>query len=89
MSAKTFLIADDDEQFRHLLEDILVKIYADDTVTILHAATGKEAISIFEDRTNKKEFIDVVITDYAMPEATGSDVIDYVIKEESDADNCR
>jgi YesN/AraC family two-component response regulator len=54
-----------------------------------HAATGKEAISIFEDRTNKKEFIDVVITDYAMPEATGSDVIDHVIKEESDADNCR
>ncbi len=81
MNTKSFLIADDDEQFQHLLEDILVKIYSDDTVTVLHAATGTEAVSIFEDRTENKEFIDVVITDYAMPEATGSDVIDHVMKK--------
>ena len=81
MQNKTFLIADDNEQFRQLMEEILLKIFLDEDITVLHAATGTEAISVFESALAEGNTIDVVITDYAMPGATGSDVIDHIIQK--------
>ena len=75
----TFLIADDEVEFRQLMEEMLIKIYAGEAITILHAATGAEAISEFERSLRAGKPVDVVITDYAMPEATGSDVIEYIV----------
>ena len=78
---KSFLIADDDEQFRQLMEEILLKIFPDEDISVLHASTGTEAISVFESTLAEGNPIDVVITDYAMPEATGSDVIGHIIQK--------
>ena len=79
MKNKTFLIADDDVQFSQLMEEILLKIYPGEEMEIRHAKTGVEAISIFKSCLKEGNPVDIVITDYAMPEATGSDVIDFII----------
>ena len=81
MNKKTFLVADDDDQFRLLMEEILIKIFTDEAIKVLHASNGTEAINIFEKYLNSNSPIDVVITDYAMPEATGSDVIISIINK--------
>lgn len=81
MKNKIFLIADDDAQFRQLMEEILLKIYPEEEIEIHLAETGVEAISIFKSRLKEDNPVDLVITDYAMPEATGSEVIDFIIHE--------
>ncbi len=48
MNKKTFLVADDDDQFRLLMEEILIKIFTDEEIRVLHASNGMEAIKIFE-----------------------------------------
>ena len=81
MKNKIFLIADDDAQFRQLMEEILLKIYPEEEIVIRLAETGVEAISIFKSGLTEGNAVDLVITDYAMPEATGSEVIDYIIQK--------
>ena len=81
MKNKSFLIADDDSQFRQLMEEILLKVYPDEEIIIHHAETGAEAISIFKSSLTEDKPVDIVITDYAMPEATGSEVIDFIIQK--------
>ena len=79
METKTILIADDDEQFRQLMEEIIYKIYSNIQVTVHHAGTGIEAISLFKKSIDEGAPYDVVITDYLMPGATGSKVIEEII----------
>jgi CheY-like chemotaxis protein len=79
METKTILIADDNEQFRQLMEEIILKIFPDMNVIIHHAETGTEAIAAFKQSITDGSPFDVVITDYSMPGATGSKVIEEVI----------
>ena len=72
----TILIADDDEVFRDLLQDILAK----QNYEILQAADGQEAMDLFFE---KCPGIDLVILDVMMPKADGWEVL-KTIREYSD-----
>ncbi len=80
MKSAVILLADDDQEFREFMDDIIDRIFPDKEIKIVHAATGKEAIDYYLNSIETNEQLDVVITDYAMPGATGSDVIDTIIK---------
>ncbi|MFC1513384.1 response regulator [candidate division KSB1 bacterium] len=79
MKKRNFLVADDDENFHEILEEILLVVFPDDDINILHAINGSKAIQLFDESLKDNNPIDVVITDYAMPEASGSDVIRHVM----------
>ena len=64
-TAQTVLIADDEEALRLLVHETL----ADDTITILEAGDGYEALDIA--RTKRP---DVMLLDVAMPGMTGFEV---------------
>lgn len=60
------LIADDEDVFRKLVCDFLIK----DKYTVISAKDGKEALSLFQ----YNDDIDLVILDVMMPEMNGLDV---------------
>ncbi len=57
MNKRTFLVADNDDQFRLLMEEILIKIFTDEAIKVLHASNGSEAIKIFENCLNSNSLI--------------------------------
>ncbi|MCP4724571.1 MAG: response regulator [bacterium] len=81
MKSAVILLADDDQEFREFMDDIIERIFPDKDIKVIHAATGKEAIDIYLKAIDEDTQLDVVITDYAMPGATGSEVIDTIIKK--------
>jgi len=78
MSDKKFLIVDDEEDFRELLEEMLLVIYPDEKITVDHAELVAKAVTLIDKNITENSFYDVVITDYAMPKETGSSLIDYI-----------
>ncbi|MFC1492537.1 response regulator [candidate division KSB1 bacterium] len=80
MKSAVILLADDDQEFRDFMDDIIERIFPDKDIEVIHAATGKEAIDFYNKAIDEGTQLDIVITDYAMPGATGSDVIDTIIK---------
>jgi len=74
------MIVDDDPEFRNLMEDIIATIFPDDDVTIISAENGREAIELFDKSFENSTQIDFVITDFVMPEASGSDVIEHIMQ---------
>ncbi|MBK2124335.1 hybrid sensor histidine kinase/response regulator, partial [Fangia hongkongensis] len=70
---KTVLIADDEKLLLDLSTDILNKAVPE--VNILHAKTGKALMEAFELNKNS---IDLVITDFMMPELSGLEVIEKI-----------
>jgi len=80
MKDRKILIADDDQQFRELMTDIIHNLSPDEEPTIIYAENGKEAIELFDkSHAEDDKPIDVVICDFVMPEATGSDVIEHIM----------
>jgi len=63
---KSLLIVDDEK----LVRWTLAKILANDEVEVVLAAGGKEAI----DRIDREDF-DLIITDLAMPDCSGLDIL--------------
>lgn len=68
---RTMLIVDDTEPVRQLAKIILQRSLMD--AEILEAANGKEAVEVL-----KTKPIDVVLTDYQMPEMDGAELCDYI-----------
>ncbi len=81
MDKITMLIADDEDQFRNFLMDVIKTVLPDKEITYLIAKNGKEAKLIFDERVDKGESLDIVITDFSMPEASGSEVIEHIINK--------
>lgn len=69
---KTILIAEDDSLIRLLFKIVL----GDSGATILFAKTGKEAIKTYK----KTKDIDVVLLDIRMPEMSGIEVLERILK---------
>lgn len=65
------LIVDDIEPVRQLAKIILQQSLTD--AEILEAANGKEAVEVL-----KAKPIDLVLTDYQMPEMDGAELCDYI-----------
>lgn len=78
MSIKKFLIVDDDENFRQLMVDMILVIYRDEEIFVDQVESVAKAISIIEKKSTEHAPYDVVITDYAMPEESGSSLIEYI-----------
>ena len=70
----TVLIAEDDE----MLRESLVGLFERHGFTVHAASTGNEAIRLLE----ANAAIDVVITDYSMPNGDGGDVLAAVRRRE-------
>ncbi len=75
------MVADDDPEFRDLMNDIINNIFDDEEIQIVKAENGKNAIELFDKHLDEEEPIDIVVTDFVMPEASGSDVIDHIMKK--------
>lgn len=70
------LIVDDEPEIRELIETMLAtKIEAQ----FVHAASGNEAIRLI----NESPPFDCVISDYAMPDGTGEDLLRHLIAREA------
>jgi len=78
MSNKKFLIVDDEKDFRQLMEEILLMIYPDEKIVVDHAESVAKAVAEIDKKITKNAPYDVVITDYSMPEETGSILIEYI-----------
>jgi PAS domain S-box-containing protein len=70
---ETILVVDDEQLLRAVLQDILEMSGYD----VLQAATGEEAIEIYQDH---KEDISVVILDVVMPGMGGAKALDELVK---------
>lgn len=81
MTSRKFLIADDDPDFRELMQDIIHNVFSGDEITILQAGNGVEAIEQFEQSVDSGATVDIVITDFVMPEKTGSQVIEFIMQK--------
>ena len=70
MKRSTVLIVDDESYIREFLAQILSEHFQ-----IAFAKNGKEALELF-----KSKKIDIIITDIIMPEMTGIELYDEVVK---------
>jgi len=68
---KTLLVVDDVQPVRQLAKIILQQSLTD--AEILEAANGKEAVEVLKTRP-----VDVVLTDYQMPEMDGAELCNYI-----------
>ncbi|MEA2763470.1 MAG: two-component system, cell cycle sensor histidine kinase and response regulator CckA [Gemmatimonadaceae bacterium] len=75
--SETILLAEDDEALRALGERVLVGL----GYKVLVARTGREAIQIVADYTDR---IDLIATDVVMPEMNGSQLVRNVLEARSD-----
>jgi len=66
----TILVAEDDETLRELLGGLLERYGFE----VLAAATGNEAIRLLQQHPS----IELVISDYYMPDGDGGDVLEFV-----------
>jgi len=66
----TILVAEDDE----ILRELLVSLFERHGFEVLAAATGNEAIHLLE----QHPAIELVISDYYMPDGDGGDVLEFV-----------
>jgi len=78
---KTILIVDDDEGARELGRAIFRRQSA--TTRVLTANDGEEAIEKFKEVTAKGGKIDLVITDYHMPNKDGPQLISWLRSQEN------
>lgn len=81
MKNRKILVVDDDPGFRDLMQGIIFRIFNEDEVDIVVAEDGKQAIEVFDKHSSDSPVFDCIITDFVMPEATGSDVIEYVMQK--------
>lgn len=68
-AGKIVMIVDDDEDFRFLLRDRLVRL----GLTCVEAENGEEAKVQF-----KKNHVDMVVTDFRMPKMDGLELIEWL-----------
>lgn len=78
---RKILVVDDDPGFRELMQGIITRIFEEDDVDIFIAEDGKKAIEVYDEHLEESPVFDCIITDFVMPEATGSDVIEYVMQK--------
>lgn len=76
-NGETVLIADDDDELRTALSDILKSI----NYKVLAASDGKETVEIYKQH---RDSIDVVILDVVMPKMNGPVVARYIRETEGD-----
>jgi len=69
----TILIVEDNEELRDLLEKILIK----NSYTVIKADNGKEALEILAEKKNN---IDLIISDIVMPKLDGIEMIKQIHK---------
>ena len=71
--SETVLVIEDDADVRNMVIDVL----STHGYTLLEAANGDDAIRIFKER---KDAISLIILDVVMPERTGKEVLDEIIR---------
>ena len=67
--SKTIVIAEDFNSSRNIIKNTLEKL----GMTVLEAADGREAMKFFDGRK-----IDLVVTDYNMPNMSGAELIEFI-----------
>lgn len=72
-SKKKVLIIDDDATLREYLRDSILEVLDEDSLRIVEASDGLEAIQKI-----KNEVFDLVITDVYMPKKNGVEVISFL-----------
>ena len=75
--SETILMAEDDPGIRNFTREILQRY----GYTIIEAADGEEAVSIFMENRNR---IDLIILDVVMPGKNGKEVYDEIVKTSPD-----
>jgi len=83
MAVKRVLLADDEENFRELVQE-WVQNFSEETKTeidLINASDGEEAMNKFDESLEKKNPIDIAIIDYFMPKFYGTDVLRHIVKK--------
>jgi len=83
MTTKRILLADDEENFRELVEEWLenFKQETDYDIDLINATDGEEAITKFDESLTEENHIDLAIIDYFMPKFYGTDVLKHIVKK--------
>tara|TARA_R110002072_G_scaffold64203_5_gene159675 strand:+ start:8902 stop:9279 length:378 start_codon:yes stop_codon:yes gene_type:complete len=76
---KNLLVVDDDEMLRQLITSQFEILGITRLINVSEFENGLEALNHIRD--NKKEDIDLLITDLKMPEMEGNDLIGHIMRE--------
>ena len=83
MAAKRILLADDEANFRELVEE-WINNFVEETeyeIDLVNAVDGEDAINKFDESLKEDNHIDLAIIDYFMPKFYGTDVLKYIVKK--------
>ncbi|RKY84020.1 hypothetical protein DRQ09_09200 [candidate division KSB1 bacterium] len=83
MEIKKILLADDEANFRELIEEWIENFSqeTDNKIYLINAIDGEDAIKKFDESIKKNKPFDVAIIDYFMPKFFGTDVLKHIVKK--------
>ena len=79
MKSKIILIADDDQEDRDMLEEIILGI---DSETVIHSLSNGHQVQDFLKQCDDKLLPSIIVLDYNMPVITGAELLVKIQAEE-------
>jgi CheY-like chemotaxis protein len=79
MKSKIILIADDDQEDRDMLEEIILGIESD---AVIHSLANGHQVQDFLKKCDEKKLPSIIVLDYNMPVITGAELLVKIYAQE-------